>query len=450
LSVLVHNKKDILCSISEIGSLINSTYYQTCLSQISRSISKSVVQNTLYYQHASKKPLESTILEIINRAAFACESRSPGSGDLFVTILSYMIEEFISKSGKRSEKIEKINNEILNFCHHMSTQCHRLDSKKFNLMVRHFLDNKDLESIVFKAFSISSPNSQIKVQKTNKEKTRINKISGNSFHIDSPHIAGNEWNKKNVKSIIIDGEIETVGEIHHFLKKASDEKFPHLIIARKISKDIQSTILLNNARGTLDCQFIEIGYTQNTAHTIKDLEIIFDCDIISQEKGDVISKSIKNSEFTIDHIILKDRNFVVSTEKSEKINNHIRELIFQKNNFDVNLIHDKENIVINLLDSRIKSLSSDLCIIEVGNDIIRIDDRAFEKMDKLLRMFIDASNFGIVKIKNNKKIKLSGFLIKNSDNKLLTQHQLFDACITTSKTCKLLVNSGLALTNIIE
>ena len=105
MSVLVHNKKDILDSISEIGDLINSLYHRTCLSQISRSTSKSVVQNTLYYHHASKKPLESIILEIINRSAFACESRSPGSGDLFVTILSYMIKEFISKSGKRSEKI---------------------------------------------------------------------------------------------------------------------------------------------------------------------------------------------------------------------------------------------------------------------------------------------------------------------------------------------------------
>ena len=332
----------------------------------------------------------------------------------------------------------------------MSRQCHRLDSKKFKLMVRHFLDNENLEKIVFKAFSKSSPNSQIKVQKTNREKTTISKVSGNSFQVESPHIAGNDWDKKNVKSIIIDGEIETVGEIHHFLKKASDEKCPHLIIARKISKDIQSTILLNNDRGTLDCQFIEIGYTQQTAHTIKDLEIIFDCDVVSQAKGDVISKSIKNSEFIIKHIILRDRNFIVSVEKSEKVNNHIHELIFQKNNFDVNLIHDSENIVINLLDARIKSLSSDLCIIEVGNDINLIDNRAFEKMDKLLRIFIDASNFGIVKMKNNKKIKLLDFLIKNSDNKFLTQRQIFDACITASKTCKILINSGTALTNIIE
>lgn len=447
MSVLVHNRKDIAGTISEIGELISSIYQENCLNQITRSTSKSVVQNTLYYHHATSEPLESIILEIINRSAFACESRSPGSGDLFVTILSYMIREIISKSGKRSDKIEKIDTEILNFCHQMSEQCYRLDSKKFNLMVKHFLKNDKLEKIVLKAFSISSPTSQIKVQKTNREKTRIDKVTGNLFNIDSTHINGSNWDKKNVKSIIIDGEIETVGEIHHFLKKASDEKVPHLIIARKISPDIKSTILLNNTRGTLDCQFIEIGYTQNTVHMIKDLEVIFDCDTISQEKGDVISKSIKNSEFTINRIVLRDKSFIVSVPKSEKINNHVNELIFQKNNFDVNLIHDKENIVLNLLDSRIKSLSSDLATIEIGNDIIRLDNLAFEKIDKLLRVFIDASNFGIVKIKNNKKIKLLSFLIKNSDNRILTQRQIFDACITASKTCKLLINSGAALTS---
>ena len=75
--------------------------------------------------------------------------------------------------------------------------------------------------------------------------------------------------EEDVKVLIIDGMIESIGEIHHVLEKAASEKNPIVMFVRSMADDVRSTLSLNVKRGTIDLIPVEVGFNEENYQYIE-------------------------------------------------------------------------------------------------------------------------------------------------------------------------------------
>ena len=107
-------------------------------------------------------------------------------------------------------------------------------------------------------------------------------------------INSHKYVMKNYNFIVIDGFIESVGEIHHALHKSANEKESFVIFCFGMSEEVKKTIITNNSKGITEIFPVVIKFDENTVNVLNDLAVIHDCDVISALKGQTISQEIRN------------------------------------------------------------------------------------------------------------------------------------------------------------
>lgn len=174
------------------------------------------------------------------------------------------------------------------------------------------------------------------------------------------HLLGNSVTKIQPKTILIDGIIESVSEIHHILESANNAKVPVIIFARGFSEEVLGTLYTNYGRGTLDVLPVLVGHDLDSINKLVDIAHTCNSDVISSLKGELIS-SINFDEIQhVDYMIIEPNKVKIHNPSAvpavtKQINN-IKNLIQQESNSDK----------INLYEKRISSLSNRNMMICLG------------------------------------------------------------------------------------
>ena len=182
-----------------------------------------------------------------------------------------------------------------------------------------------------------------------------------------------------------------MSEIHHLLTRASETREPYVLFVRGVSPDVKNTIFVNNNRNTIDVIPVEIPISEETINIFSDLSSICGCDITSSYKGDLISKAINEKIGIVDRIKIDDSGVAISNARSEsRVLLQIREII------------DKRNKVLEpagreLLDKRVKCLSSGKVEIKIGYQDQLNTPTIIEDMDKFFRSIPNILKFGSIK-----------------------------------------------------
>ena len=179
---------------------------------------------------------------------------------------------------------------------------------------------------------------------------------------------------------------------------ASETKEPFLVFCRGMSDSVASTISLNLARKTIDLIPISVGFDENTLNILNDIAIVVGCDIVSHLQGDLISTCIKKLG-KIDKVeIEKNKKISIYCKSSnKKLTHHLKYLRNKKSKMELGGVSD-------LIENRIRSLSSNKVTIEVGTDLCSEFPGVIEKFDFFFRSLRAYMTSGITSVSDEKNL----------------------------------------------
>lgn len=163
-----------------------------------------------------------------------------------------------------------------------------------------------------------------------------------------------------VKVFVIDGFIESVSEIHHFLELSSSQDDYFILFARGISDEVIHTIKVNYDRKTLRVIPVVVNFDLDGINLLNDIAVCCNTDVINTQKGNLISSISTDNAKTIDKIIFSKEGLLINND-SKFIDYHIKNL--QQKLLDT----DNEDIEFTL-KKRIQRLGQNQVSIKIAND----------------------------------------------------------------------------------
>ena len=137
----------------------------------------------------------------------------------------------------------------------------------------------------------------------------------------------NNLEVKNYRFAIIDGFIESVGEIHHMLHYAAKTKEPYVLFCFGMSEEVKSVIIQNNSKKITQIMPISMSINEKTINILNDIAMIHSSDVISSLKGQTISQEMRKTLSVGKKIHFKNNGFKIDQlATNANIRKHIRYL----------------------------------------------------------------------------------------------------------------------------
>tara|TARA_E500000331_G_C17259563_1_gene714604 strand:+ start:277 stop:1575 length:1299 start_codon:yes stop_codon:yes gene_type:complete len=347
---------------------------------VKKTITDSIVQKYILSNPESKDG--NIIKSLVTDAAIRSETLSATSGETCLNMASIMMKSLEDKIN-----VEKISDTI-------KTNSKRLErSDLVSLSNIIFKENSIQSKIVLDIFDTINFTYPVFIERTNHVDTSISISNGFNFKIkvDSRYLKSGKWNRSNVKIFVIDGFIESVGEIHHLLESASSTKQPIVIFARNFSEDVENTILYNFKRGTIDVFPVSVGFDENTLNILNDISICSGANLVSSIKGDLISKSTKEDQAVIDEIFINKSSITITkNNESPMLKSHMSYLTGKRDEaYDTKDLFD-------IFNKRIRSMISGKAEVKIGTDLYNKDIRIIEKLDLIMRIIRSYMSSGVI------------------------------------------------------
>ncbi len=345
---------------------------------------------------------EQAIFDIIINHAIAAEKMGPGGFDLFVENALELLKIYVM--GYQTNITKDILWASLNEGAAVPTQ-----SDVIWLMTSYFknISNK-IRSMLTQALMLAGSGGRIIVEKS-QSVASVELIKGYTFDLVSIWPVNIVLERP--KMICIDGFIESVADIHHFLQEASESKEPIVLFARGMSEEVKHTIKVNYDRGTLRVIPIIVNFDLDGINTLNDICVVSGCDLVSSTKGDLISsirlKDLVNTERVV---IYPTQIIITNTKTSLAVDHHLNFLLKKR--------ESEKTVDINkLIDQRIRSLSTNYVVIRLP------DDKDFvissQHIDYVLRAFKSMIEHGTVIFKNNRTLTSAAVATKIHSEKCL-------------------------------
>jgi hypothetical protein len=310
---------------------------------------------------------------IITKEYYDCEKVYPFLGELFLDII------FNNKNYLNLKSFFFTKNNINNFIKNETNQA-------LKEIIKIFIKNCSIE------YSIS-------IQESNTSETIVEKNNIINFknNIDYSFYNGNKINVfYDYEFCIIDGYIESIGEIHHLLQKSNDENNKTFVLfCYGMSNDVKNTIYLNNKRKKTRVFPISFEVNEENLNILNDIAILHNSEIITSDKGQTISQAIRKklksgNRLSVD---VNNKTFAIQPVcNNQALKQHISFLEKRMNKST-----NKKNS--SLIKNRIKSLSLKNINIFVS-PILAKDYNFLKKMDYTFNFFSN-SNKKFIKIKKN-------------------------------------------------
>lgn len=264
--------------------------------------------------------------------------------------------------------------------------------------IREYCKDSLASSMLLQACTLTGHSGQIYVDSTPATENSVELTNGYTFEFGiEPNFCASsktqEWKEYGAKPIIIDGIIETVGEINRVLEYCHNEKSACIIFARGFSEEVLGTLAVNKARETLNVIPVLVPFDLEGINSLVDLAVICEVDVVSSIKGDAVS--------AIDPYELKEVDYINAALGKITITNVQTELAVK--NHSMNIAKRKENTSIddkkNLLNKRIKSLSSVCTNIRIAGEGLS-QENLKTRIQHGINMFKHICRFGCITLEN--------------------------------------------------
>ena len=280
---------------------------------------------------------ESPIRNLLLNCMLEAERISPGASYVVLCELADNIEHEISK-GKRFS--------VDNLQHSLS-----------------LIIGDEQSDIVMKAVTIAGRKGKIILDSNNSQMTEISygsqicKWKPSSSYFSS--INQSKISAQNCRVVFVDGIIESVSECHNIFNESYEKKVPVVVFARGFAEEIEATAAINVQRQTAYVIPIVIPFDEVGVNGMGDLASCFSSELISSDKGQLIS-SIDLQSFPIAARITCSHMGTEIEMKNNKVDSVIKKLTSRLQGAD----QDQSD----LIRRRLEHLGSSSVTIKIGNE----------------------------------------------------------------------------------
>jgi hypothetical protein len=261
-------------------------------------------------------------------------------------------------------------------------------SKNNRKIIRNIIDNTSVSTRIF-------------IEESHVDKNIILKTNSITFNLDFDSdflLNCKNWEAKDYNFIIIDGFIDTVGEIFHLLQNASENKEPYVIFCKGMSPEVKDVFLQNLKRGTINVFPVSLDINELNVNILVDFAMLHGSDVVSSLKGETISIAVRRKLKRGKKISIDRRGINFKPLISDNIiDKHVKYLEKRKVFSDKN----QASANIEILEKRIKILSADKIILKID----KADNSLLRDIKKTL-YFLKAGSGGIFYGKRNNITKI--------------------------------------------
>lgn len=341
-----------------------------------------------YINENSYSKTEEMLKNLIRHQFDECEKYYPYLGDMF--ILAYhnqlknnKFKSFLFRKNNVDNFIKTLNNEI---------------TKKLASCI---LENFSLDFVV-----------NLKYKKINQ--VIVEKDSDLFFEadFDFDYLKNLNFEIKNYNFVLIEGIIDSIGEIHHLLQKASENKEDYVIFCLGVNPSVKETIIKNNRMGITKVHVVSLISSESNLNILNDLAIIHDnADVISATKGQTISQEIRKGLPRGSSIKFeKNGMYIEPLCSKESMNQH-------KNFLKIRIEESENETNKKLLIERLKKFQTKKLNVYLP-DVFKKNVVLNREINYIMRFF-SVINFQVCKVKINEKIVfIPADMIKILENKL--------------------------------
>ncbi len=397
----VYSSQEIQASLHQIKTHISGVI-KSNQTTLSRSNDKATVQTSLQALFSSvfAEDLTNSIYMLFLRYALDAERKSPGSFLLFAKLLIKhdvpLKEQLVTRPCNRADVEERIDRIV--------------KDERVNVAVK-------------EAIELSGMLGKVLIEKTTSTSNIVvEKSSGYVFFAKRPFRCVSVHVHPRV--MCIDGFVDNVSEIQQLLSDAAETKERVMFFCRGMSEDVNNTIRVNNLKGLLTVIPYEFKIDVMTLNTLNDIAVVCGTDVVSSNKGELISNARLCDAPTVEKITVYDDRFVISNRKTkENVAAHLRAI----NEKRMTSAYEK------MYDDRIKSLTDSCVTVKLPDDMSYVVDS--QSIDYVLRSLVHMAKSGVVS-----KSDESAFVGELSDTAqcALSAHEAFfcvvgklGACVTS-------------------
>jgi chaperonin GroEL (HSP60 family) len=247
-----------------------------------------------------------------------------------------------------------------------------------------------LKNLILESIKLSSIHSKITLDTSNSNTSYIEVTNGFFFEGITSLFLIKENLFFDVKVSLIDGFVESVSEIHHFLELTAKTEEYYVIFARGFSDEVIHTLKVNFDRKTLKIIPIAVKFDLEGINLLNDIAVCCNSDVINTQKGNLISNiSIENLK-RIEKISLSKEGILINN-RSIFVDNHIK-------NLQQKIIESENNLIEETIRKRIQRLGQNQISIKIPNS--KEKSKEYYQLDNAIRSFKSALNYGIAEFEN--------------------------------------------------
>lgn len=264
---------------------------------------------------------------------------------------------------------------------------------------------KMASSIVSDAIKIAGRNGKIFLDSSEPQKSEISFGTQNckwappeSFFttIKLPKIS-----VQNCRVAFIDGIIESVSECHKIFQWSYDEKTPVVIFARGFAEEVIATAGVNIQRQTAQVVPILISFDEVGVNSFGDIASCFGSDVISADKGQLVSSLDLNQSIKVDRITVTSKSCEI------EFHNNLVDSVVERLSKKLSAAETGQS---DLIKKRIDALGTGSVTIKIGTDQKNLVGIQKDRVDFGIRFVKSCLSHGIIDI--NGKI-MPSIAVKN-------------------------------------
>ena len=333
----------------------------------------------IFSNFASSSQLERAIHEIIMEHAVAAEKMGPGGFEGCLRIVLSELSKFALGHVQQDhtgllQRIEKFGGRPAL-------------ARDLDVLIDSSVENASpvVKMLLKRALELAGFGGRVIVERASCAEHSVELVLGYTFELEPAWQVAVELDEP--KIAVVDGFVESVGELNRFLEVAHSKREAACIFARGFAPDVISTLRVNFDRGTLRVIPVTVRFDFEGINVLKDVAIVAGCDVTSSNKGDLISTleidlcpRIKRASIKHGRVVL------TSDDTAANVRKHVAALRTSQD--------EKHEALGKLLDARIRSLSPNHVIMRLS------DDRNFvsnaQSIDRCLRTVAAAVDRGLI------------------------------------------------------
>ena len=316
-----------------------------------------------YLNHLPENKIDEPLKNIILKEYYDCEKIYPYLGDYL------LFKIFAPKSIRLGSSL------VFNKSHQNSF-IDSLKSLHVKNLAKWFFENTNL-------------NRNINVETYIGNDISVEAINQFIFDIDYDYSFFNRIKEvKSYRYVLINGIIESIGEIHHLLHIANQTKEPYVLFCFGISEEVKTTIIKNNNMGRFIVLPVCLNvHDENNLNIMNDIAAILGTSIVSSDLGQTISQEIRKALPVGKHISFFNNKISIEPSVSKKLINKHRNFLKKR----IEDAETKTDVRIDVLRKRLKMFTNKRINVYIPK-ILNSEKNQLRELDYLFRFFSNISN----------------------------------------------------------